>query len=161
MLFPILARSYPEHLCLKDNEKVTQSLLVPATESPPHLPSLFYSWKLPPNLFILQPRKLSEESPVSHVTEAMQPGRVTAGRGLGRDSLGLFPGNSGCLRSPQGWQEDRGQDGAWRALCWGRKWQPTPVFLPGESQGWGSLVGCCLWGRTESNTTKAERRGLG
>ena len=26
-----------------------------------------------------------------------------------------------------------------------RKWQPTPVFLPGESQGWRSLVGCCLW----------------
>ena len=30
-------------------------------------------------------------------------------------------------------------------LSWRRKWQPTPVFLPGESQGWGSLVGCCLW----------------
>ena len=30
---------------------------------------------------------------------------------------------------------------------WRRKWQPTPVFLPGESQGWGSLVGCHLWGR--------------
>ena len=29
---------------------------------------------------------------------------------------------------------------------WRRKWQPTPVFLPGESQGWGSLVGCRLWG---------------
>ena len=28
------------------------------------------------------------------------------------------------------------------------------VFLPGESQGWGSLVGCCLWGRTESDTTE-------
>ena len=28
---------------------------------------------------------------------------------------------------------------------WRRKWQPTPVFLPGESQGWGSLVGCRLW----------------
>jgi len=27
------------------------------------------------------------------------------------------------------------------------------VFLPGESQGQGSLVGCCLWGRTESDTT--------
>ena len=27
------------------------------------------------------------------------------------------------------------------------KWQPTPVFLPGESPGQGSLVGCCLWGR--------------
>ena len=35
-----------------------------------------------------------------------------------------------------------------------RKWQPTPVFLPGESQGWGSLVGCHLWGRTESDTTE-------
>ena len=34
-------------------------------------------------------------------------------------------------------------------------WQPTPVFLPGESQGWGSLVGCHLWGRTESDTTEA------
>ena len=32
-------------------------------------------------------------------------------------------------------------------MLWRRKWQPTPVFLPGESQGRGSLVGCCLWGR--------------
>ena len=31
---------------------------------------------------------------------------------------------------------------------------PTPVFLPGESQGQGSLVGCRLWGHTESNTTE-------
>ena len=34
-------------------------------------------------------------------------------------------------------------------------WQPTPVFLPGESRGRGSLVGCRLWGRTESDTTEA------
>ena len=27
-----------------------------------------------------------------------------------------------------------------------KEWQLTPVFLPGESQGRGSLVGCCLWG---------------
>ena len=40
-------------------------------------------------------------------------------------------------------------------MHWRRKWQPTPVFLPGESQGRGSLVGCCLWGRTESDTTEA------
>ena len=40
-------------------------------------------------------------------------------------------------------------------MPWRRKWQPTPVFLPGESQGWGSLVGCHLWGRTESDTTEA------
>ena len=33
---------------------------------------------------------------------------------------------------------------------------PTPVFLPGESQGWGSLVGCRLWGRTELDTTEAQ-----
>ena len=38
---------------------------------------------------------------------------------------------------------------------WRRKWQPTPVFLPGESQGRGSLVGCHLWGRTELGTTEA------
>ena len=34
-------------------------------------------------------------------------------------------------------------------------WQPTPVFLPGESQGRGSLVGYSLWGRTESEMTVA------
>ena len=39
-------------------------------------------------------------------------------------------------------------------LHWRGKWQPTPVFLPGESQGRGSLVGCHLWGHTESDTTE-------
>ena len=43
-------------------------------------------------------------------------------------------------------------------LLWRRKWQPTPVFLPGESQGWGSLVGCRLWGRIESDTTEATQQ---
>ena len=38
-------------------------------------------------------------------------------------------------------------------MHWRRKWQPTPLFLPGESQGWGSLVSCRLWGHTESDTT--------
>ena len=41
------------------------------------------------------------------------------------------------------------------SLVWRRKWQPTPVFLPGESQGRGSLVGRRLWGRTELDTTEA------
>ena len=74
-----------------------------------------------------------------------------------------------CLENPMG-------GGAWWAavhgvaksrtrlsdslsLCtfmhWRRKWQPTPVFLPGESQGRGRLVGCHLWGSTESDTTEA------
>ena len=41
---------------------------------------------------------------------------------------------------------------------WRRKWQPTPVFLPGGSQGWGSLVGCQGWGRTESDMTEATQQ---
>ena len=40
-------------------------------------------------------------------------------------------------------------------MHWRRKWQPTPVFLSGDSQGQGSLVGCHLWGHTESDTTEA------
>ena len=40
-------------------------------------------------------------------------------------------------------------------MHWRKKWQPTTVFLPGGSQGQGSLVGCRLWGRTESDTTEA------
>ena len=43
-------------------------------------------------------------------------------------------------------------------MHWRRKWQPTPVFLPGESQGRRSLVGCCLWGRTESDTTEVTKQ---
>ena len=38
---------------------------------------------------------------------------------------------------------------------WRRKRQPTPMFLPGESQGRGSLVGCRLWGHTVLDTTEA------
>ena len=53
-----------------------------------------------------------------------------------------------------------GQDSAtslslFTLLHWRRKWQPTPVFLPGESQRRQSLVGCRLWGRTESDMTEA------
>ena len=40
-------------------------------------------------------------------------------------------------------------------MHWRRKWQPTPVFLPGESHGRRSLLGCRLWDRTESDTTEA------
>ena len=69
-----------------------------------------------------------------------------------------------CLENPM-------DGGAWKAAVhgvaegqtrlsdftfthWRRKWQPTPVFLPGESQGRGSLVGCRLWDHTESDTTE-------
>ena len=43
-------------------------------------------------------------------------------------------------------------------MHWRRKWQPTPVFLPGESQGRGSLAGCRLWGHTESDTTEVTQQ---
>ena len=39
-------------------------------------------------------------------------------------------------------------------MHWRRKWQPTPVFLPGESQGRGSLMGGRLWGGAESDMTE-------
>ena len=40
-------------------------------------------------------------------------------------------------------------------IRWRRDRLPTPLFLPGESRGWGSLVGCHLWGRTELDPTEA------
>ena len=43
-------------------------------------------------------------------------------------------------------------------MHWRRKWQPTPVFLPGESQEWGILVGCRLWGRIESDMTEVTQQ---
>ena len=39
-------------------------------------------------------------------------------------------------------------------IPWRRKWQPTPVFLPKKSHGWGSLVGYSPWGHKESDTTE-------
>ena len=40
-------------------------------------------------------------------------------------------------------------------MPWGRAWQPSPVFLPGESHGERSLAGCSLRGCKESDTTEA------
>ena len=48
--------------------------------------------------------------------------------------------------------------GLYVLMNWRRKWQPTPVFLPVESHGQRSLVGCSPWGRTESDTTEATRQ---
>ena len=64
---------------------------------------------------------------------------------------GMLDWRESEFRLPQG----TGQLSLFTFMHWRRKWQPTPVFLPGESQGRGSLVGCRLWGRTESATTEA------
>ena len=42
-------------------------------------------------------------------------------------------------------------------MHWRRKSHPTPVLLPGKSQRQGSLMGCCLWGYTELDTTISSR----
>ena len=42
----------------------------------------------------------------------------------------------------------------YRWSLWRRKWHPTPVLLPGKSQGWVSLVGCSPWGLEESDMTE-------
>ena len=73
-----------------------------------------------------------------------------------------------CLENPMdrgAWQaavhvvvESRTRLSDFTFMYWRRKWQPTPVFLPGESQGRGSLVGCRLWGRTELDTTEATQQ---
>ena len=47
------------------------------------------------------------------------------------------------------WVQSLGREDPWR-----RAWQPTPVFLPGESRGERSLVGYGLWGRKEPDTTE-------
>ena len=57
----------------------------------------------------------------------------------------------GSLRVGQDWATSLS---LFTFMHWRRKWQSTPVFLPGESQGRGSLVGCRLWGLTESDTTE-------
>ena len=44
-------------------------------------------------------------------------------------------------------------------MHWRRKWQPTPVSLPGESQGRGSLVGCRLWDTPVSLPGESQGRG--
>ena len=70
----------------------------------------------------------------------------------------LWTAKSGGLQSIESQSRTRLSDFTFTFMHWRRKWQPTPVFLPGESQGQESLVGCYLWGRTESDTTEATQQ---
>ena len=63
----------------------------------------------------------------------------------------------GSLRVAQDWATSLS---LFTFMHWRRKWQPTRVFLPGESQGRGSLTGYHLWGRTESDTTDMNQQNL-
>ena len=69
--------------------------------------------------------------------------------------LGLPRWDSGEESACQCWWYRRHGFDPWvRKIPWRRKWQPTPVFLPGESHGQRSLVGYSPWGRKESDMTE-------
>ena len=64
-----------------------------------------------------------------------------------------FPGGSDSKESA--WNAGDPRLDPWVGkIPWRRKWQPTPVFLPGKSHGQRSLVGCSSWGRKESHMTE-------
>ena len=87
---------------------------------------------------------------------------TSTGNGEGSGS----PLQCSCLENPRDggawWAAVHAVRQSWARLSdftftfihWRRKWQATPVFLLGESQGQGSLVGSCLRGRTESDMTE-------
>ena len=64
-----------------------------------------------------------------------------------------FPGGSEVKASARN-EGDPGFNPWVRKIPWRRKWQPTPVFLPGESHGRRSLVGYSPWGHNESDMTE-------
>ena len=116
---------------------------------------LLISWLQSPPAGILEPKKRK-----SVTTSTFSPSVCHEGNGT--------PLQYSCLEipwmeEPSGLQSVRslrvGHDSVtslsvFTFMRWRRKWQPTPVFLPGESQGWRSLVGCRLWGHTESDMTE-------
>ena len=70
------------------------------------------------------------------------------------------PGRLQSMGSPRVWTRLSDFTSLFTFMHWRRKWQPTPVFLPGESQGRGSLVGYHLWGHTESDTTEVTQHSI-
>ena len=113
--------------------------------------------------FSLKEKGLSDQSPGNTLIEQQKGIRGRLGRSLAPHSSTLawkipwteVPGrlqSMGPLRVGHGWATSLS---VFTFMPWRRKWQPTPVFLPGESQTRRSLVGCRLWGRTELDTTEA------
>ena len=69
-------------------------------------------------------------------------------QGLWAPTRSLLPTRLHVDISSQHWFEKS------HTTSWRRQWQPTPVFLPGKSNGQRSLVGCSPWGCEESDTTE-------
>ena len=68
------------------------------------------------------------------------------------------PGRLQSMRSLRARHDCATSHSLFTFMHWRRKWQPTRVFLPGESQGWRRLMDCRLQGRTESNTTQVTQQ---
>ena len=81
---------------------------------------------------------------------------------MGDNELEEAKGLLWCLSGKESTSHSRrGKFDPWvRKIPWRRKWQPTPVFLPGESHGQRSLEGCSPRGRRESDTTEAQHELL-
>ena len=92
-----------------------------------------------------------KRTPTSIVEKAMAPHSSTAWKTPWVEEPGRLQ-SMGLLGVRHDWATSLS---LFTFIHWRRKLQPTPVFLPGESQGRGSLVGCRLWGHTESDTTGA------
>ena len=85
--------------------------------------------------------------------EKIQPHLVSELVRFKKCKTGLFSGGSDG-KEPTCQYRRPGFDPWIRKIPWRRKWQPTPVFLPGESHGQRKLVGYSRWGCKESDTTK-------
>ena len=96
--------------------------------------------------FCLRKEKLSKEKVFSHrmeksknfILEMASLAQTVKASVCNAGDLGSIPGFDSWVRK----------------IPWRRKWQPTPIFLPGKSHGWRSLVGYSPWGHKESDTTE-------
>ena len=101
--------------------------------------------------FCLEPEAVRSELLVFYPEKAMAPHSSTLAWKIPWTEE---PGGLQSMESLQVGQDWATSLSLFTFMHWRRKWQPTPVFLPGESQERGSLVGCHLWGCTESDTTE-------
>ena len=88
--------------------------------------------------------------PGSHIKKNKIP------RNKSKEGKELYPENYKTLMKPTADNTNKCRDTLLmdRTHIWRRQWHPTPALLPGKSHGRRSLVGCHLWGRTESDTTE-------
>ena len=93
--------------------------------------------------------------------EGMVPPSQASSQGFKSKALNLpellfsgFPGGSVVKETTFQCRKCDGFNPWVRKIPWSRKWQPTPVFLPGESHGQRSLVGYSPWSHTESDMTE-------